>query len=840
MKRFATFLLALFVSIPGSTVTANADQNVPNIVPIPQQWNWEESNTDLTSFSTIILGDGSDAADQFTANQIANFFSVRQSAELSIAKEANASSTNGAIIIGNPDVSPMISEAIGDIQWTAEMDSEGYVLKLSDSTIVIAGKTAAGRFYGAMSLKQLSAGLDSELQHLTVIDYPQMKFRGVSDDISRGEVSTLENFKQIIRFLAEYKMNTYMPYLEDMIQLEKYPSIGEGRGALSKDEIIEIQDYAEQYHVQIIPVFQTLGHYENILNMDKFVKYAEFPGASSLNTQSEESFEFLESMLEEVVPLFRSKYFHMGADESWDVGRGASGRAVNRYDIATVHAKHYRKVYDILKKHGKEVMMYGDIVLQNPTILNQIPDDIIMMDWHYYATDNYPSTEVFEKANQPFIVSAGIQNWRKMYPDQTAAWLNIYNLTLEGYRSGAMGSVTSNWGDFGGPNLREMNYRGYAYAGECAWSPARADEKTINDRFDYVYYGSNDPRLHALENLMTRIAQDADLRVVFQPPMLATHDNPHRLLMRSYDIQKDATTILRLVDELQPIVPMNPSHLDYHRFLARFYTWYAEADEFAEWMDNTSREYIEPERRKPYTDRGIEWGQQLSKMAADLSREYESLWLRTNVEANLSRILDLFTYKKASIDNMVSALQNNRWSVSTLLSSDFIAANGASKDHPISSTALRKSFTLPKKSIDKAYLQLVGDSDVNLWLNGEKIGRVIATRTLSLWVHNQRVKHWDVTNLLHRGKLNVLAAEAKNYQGSRPASANIYLEIHYKDGSVEKIQTDQYWKSNRHPEDGWQSMDYDDRYWLPVTVVDYPWKVYAPMFEKGLGSRIEL
>ena len=178
-------------------------------------------------------------------------------------------------------------------------------------------------------------------------------------------------------------MNTYMLYLEDMLQFDAYPSIGKGRGRLTKEEVKEIVSYAKEHFIEVIPIFQTLGHYENILTQDKFLKYAEFPGAASLNVSNDSTYVFLDKMLKEVFELFPSKYFHMGADESYDVGLGASKHLVDSTDIATVHTNHYKKIYNICKKYGKKVLMYGDIILKHPEILSKIPKDIIIVDWHY-------------------------------------------------------------------------------------------------------------------------------------------------------------------------------------------------------------------------------------------------------------------------------------------------------------------------------------------------------------------------------------------------------------------------------------------------------------------------
>ena len=113
-----------------------------------------------------------------------------------------------------------------------------------------------------------------------------------------------------------------------------------------------------------------------------------------MSVSNDSTYIFLEDLLKEVFEIFPSEYFHMGADESWDVGLGESKKLVEESNIAVVHANHYKKVYEICKKYNKKVMMYGDILLDHPEILSLIPKDIIIVDWHYRADDNYPSTKI--------------------------------------------------------------------------------------------------------------------------------------------------------------------------------------------------------------------------------------------------------------------------------------------------------------------------------------------------------------------------------------------------------------------------------------------------------------
>ena len=191
---------------------------------------------------------------------------------------------------------------------------EGYLLRISNNKIELKANTPKGIYYAAMSLVQMLEKAEGKLPAIEIIDWPDMKIRGISDDISRGQVSNLENFKKIITHIARYKMNTYMPYMEDMLVFEKYPTIGKDRGALTKSEVKEIIDFAKKNFVEVIPIFQTLGHYENILSQEEFLKYAEFPGAASLNVSNDSTYVFLENLLKEVGIGF--KKLELGKEEN--------------------------------------------------------------------------------------------------------------------------------------------------------------------------------------------------------------------------------------------------------------------------------------------------------------------------------------------------------------------------------------------------------------------------------------------------------------------------------------------------------------------------------------------
>ncbi|MGE5458652.1 MAG: family 20 glycosylhydrolase, partial [Methanococcaceae archaeon] len=406
------FLLSTLLAIFCSSI--HAQNNSLPIIPLPQIVTFTSGNFALPKKPVIILSGTNTQANRFAAEVInqtlKSFYNTG-----AVIKEG--APEKGAIVLFQYS-----QPQTGETDLPAGFLTEGYKMLSTKDGIIIKSLSQNGILYGSMSLVQLlEKAVNKSLPAFEITDWPDMKIRGISDDISRGQVSTLENFKKIIRSLARYKMNVYMPYLEDMIKFDAYPSIGENRGALTKNEVRELVSYAGMYGIDVVPAFQTLGHYENILSKPEFLKYAEFPGAASLNISYDSTYIFLNKMLKEIFDLFPSKYFNMGADETYDVGLGKSKALVANSSMPNALLNHYKKVYDIIKNSGRKVLMYGDIILSHPEILDSLPKDIILVDWHYRADTEYPSTKIFSRAGHDYYVSPSVWNFQTTFPTQVNA-----------------------------------------------------------------------------------------------------------------------------------------------------------------------------------------------------------------------------------------------------------------------------------------------------------------------------------------------------------------------------------------------------------------------------------
>jgi len=831
-------------------IAQEENQSTMTILPTPQQTVLKNTRFKVAAGTKIILGTNS-KQEQFAAQQINDEFASRKEVQLKIVSEHSLRRLPASFIfIGSP-ASEYGRQFLRERKETLkpEMKAEGYFLDVDANNIVIIAESERGKFYGVMSLLQMIRREKRSIvvDGATIEDFPFEKVRGISDDISRGQVSTVDNFKKIVRFLAHYKLNTFSPYIEDMFAFKNHPLIGKGRGALTPQEVKEIDAYAKKYYVDMIPSFETLGHWENILAKPEYVGYAEFPGAQTLNVSDEKAYSILDEMIGELCGSFSSSYFNMGADESWDVGLGANKERVSKNGLAAVHAEHYNRVADIVKKHGKKPMMYGDIILSQPEILGKIPKDITIVDWHYDASFSYGSTEIFKKAGFPFIASPAVRTFIGPFPDFLNTIVNIQNFNRDGFKNGSIGLLTSNWNDYGGEELRELNYYGYAWTAECAWQPMRADIVSFNKAFFRAFFGtSDDDELQSVYAILSSPANNYSWHELWRHPMLPFREQSHDdgyvpMPLRLQSITSTMPLVLSLLADGRKDITENSEHLRYLEFIARLNLWFAKKVEVQENVKRLSASGAGAANKDSVATAIIDMCTDVMKDLSSLKSEFERLWLATNKSAGLELLLMRYDRQAAYWQEKIDEVKRGEFLVNPEIESVWIyhpKANPGKKDSvQVQKAYFRKTFNAPK-NLRSATLQLIGDTHAKVSVNGKNVGEVFVRSSNSLSIEQQRIKMFSVLPLL-TDSTNVIAVEAETFSPSCSAGVNVYCELECADGSVQKIISDGSWKVSDSTTGTWTAAFFNDSSWLHAVAKPYPSVIVRPNFATGRSSWME-
>jgi len=237
---------------------------------------------------------------------------------------------------------------------------ENYDLSVNQNQILISAQGNAGMFYGMQTLIQLLPLIKSvevKIPCVQIADAPRYQWRGMHLDCSR-HFFTKEEVKKYIDYLAMYKFNVFHWHLVDdqgwRIEIKKYPlltSIGGKRkqtligkainkdgttseadkfdgkeysGFYTQEDVKEIVGYAQSKYITVLPEIEMPGH--SIAALAAYPQFSCTGGPFETLTRwgvsddsycggNDETFTFLEDILDEVMPLFPGKYIHIGGDE---------------------------------------------------------------------------------------------------------------------------------------------------------------------------------------------------------------------------------------------------------------------------------------------------------------------------------------------------------------------------------------------------------------------------------------------------------------------------------------------------------------------------------------------
>ena len=367
---------------------------------------------------------------------------------------------------------------------------EDYALEVRPEEIVCTAPGKAGLYYGVQTLLQMiRANRQGDgIPCLTIRDWPSLRWRCFQDDMTRGPSSKLDTLKFEVATGAHLKMNLFTYYMEYQYAFKKHPLIGPKDGSLEPDDLKALVEYSKPMHVDILGNQQSFGHFWHILSHDKYAHLRESP--ELLCPVMEGSYELLDDLYSEVCPLLPFPWFNVCCDETWDLGKGPSKKLADEIGVGGVYVRHIRRVHDLLKdKYGKRMMMWGDIILQHPDRLDEVPKDTIMLTWGYGAKPSFESQiRPFAESGYEFFVCPGINNWNRILPDFGVTTTNIHNFVRDGTKLGAIGMLNTAWED-DGEALNGYKWHGYAWGAECAWTGSATTPENFNARIGAVLFG---------------------------------------------------------------------------------------------------------------------------------------------------------------------------------------------------------------------------------------------------------------------------------------------------------------------------------------------------------------
>ncbi|KPK82843.1 MAG: hypothetical protein AMS27_13850 [Bacteroides sp. SM23_62_1] len=339
----------------------------------------------------------------------------------------------------------IIALKVGEVNVN-DRTKEAYKLESTpDRGIIITGSDNAGIFYGIQSLKALlplevfhKAQPELEIDALSISDAPAFEYRGMHLDLARN-FNSKQTIMKLIEIMSFYKLNHLHLHLTDdegwRLEIRNIPELTEvggyrghsmngsvflppaygsgpfadpetsyGSGYLSREDFIEILQFAHTRHVKVIPEINMPGHaraairamevrYHRLLRegMEEGAERfrlidpsdtSNYSSAQNYNDNvvcvcKESVYTFYESVVEEIIEMYKDAgvpltTIHTGGDE---VPRGVweGSPACNQFlfnnpsvgGITNLQAYFFGRIAEILEEHGLIAAGWEEVAMRS-------------------------------------------------------------------------------------------------------------------------------------------------------------------------------------------------------------------------------------------------------------------------------------------------------------------------------------------------------------------------------------------------------------------------------------------------------------------------------------------
>jgi len=393
---------------------------------------------------------------------------------------------------------------------------ESYRLSVRPDGATATAREARGLCHALATLRQLARlGGPGGLPCVEIEDWPVLEVRGYMLDISRGKVPTLQTLFGIVDDLAALKYNSFQLYCEHTFAYKRHPQIGAANSPMTAEEIVRLDQYCHERNIELVPNLQSFGHQHHILKLPAYKHLAESDhrGGWTLSPARRATYELLADMYAEYLPLFRSKQLNISCDETYDLGQGLTKRRARRVGVGRVYLDHILRLRKLAERHGKRIMMWGDIVQKHPDIVPLIPKDILMLDWFYNqptpkaARARSAGNRLFREAGLDTLVCPGTNTYITLACRAEVARSNIRWFANLGRQNGARGMLLTEWGDHGHMNLLGSSRYPVAIGADAAWHGGMKDSAQFDRAFSRILYSDKKGRTARAILLLDRAQQ---------------------------------------------------------------------------------------------------------------------------------------------------------------------------------------------------------------------------------------------------------------------------------------------------------------------------------------------
>lgn len=465
-----------------------------SLIPHPQRVDLTGEDFALEDGIGIVVAPRSSPGEQFAAADLA----ARLQDDFGITARVGTSSGPRSIQLVRGGAAP-------------ECGEQGYELTAAKNGVSLRAAGAQGLFYATRTLLQLvqrsPAGL--RIAGMRITDWPDIGQRAVHYDTKHHQ-DKAEYVRDFIRALADYKINMLIWEWEDKFAYPSHLEIG-APGAFSMEEMQALTRYAQQYHVQIVPLVQGLGHVSFILKWPQHAHLREIPASNwEFCPRQDGSYELLFDLWRDAIEATPgSAYLHIGTDETYELGEGvacgcqARAKEVGRYGLMVDFLERCTRHVESL---GRKAMSWGEYKPEEkarpPKGLVTFPEPLKLQTAKLSREAGYPvwvydPNPGIEHLFLPYLYRLGDKGEVPNCLEQSRR-----ELTEAALAGLCEGMVCTSWDDSGLHN--QMWMMRFVHAAEFSWNGRSPAGGEFAARYFRNYYGPHAQDLPELWMLLNQ------------------------------------------------------------------------------------------------------------------------------------------------------------------------------------------------------------------------------------------------------------------------------------------------------------------------------------------------
>jgi hexosaminidase len=360
--------------------------------------------------------------------------------------------------------------------------AQGYRLSIDSSGIECVGADRAGLFHAVVTLEQIMRQSRAAIPAGEITDWPDFPVRGVMLDVSRDKVPTMDTLFSTVELLAGMKINHLQLYTEHTFAYSGHREVWADASPMTAEQVLLLDAFCRERFIELVPNQNSFGHLQKWLSLPRYQDLAEcmdgfaWPwggrseGPFSLNPSHPGSLALIEELFDELLPNFESRLFNVGCDETFDVGQGRSRELCERVGKGRVYMDFLLKIHRLVEARGHTMLYWGDIIMEHPELVPELPPDAIALEWGYES--HHPFDEhgqKFRAAGVPWWVCPGTSSWNSLAGRTENCLGNLRSAARAGLANGATGFLNTDWGDNGHWQFLPVSWLGLAAGAALSW-----------------------------------------------------------------------------------------------------------------------------------------------------------------------------------------------------------------------------------------------------------------------------------------------------------------------------------------------------------------------------------